>query len=97
MLNESVNGALLQLSHACNGGDIIEVDWSPSAESPAITVYEVRWSQPLEPRADCRDYEIGCRLLFSTEWIKTSAPTTEPTRADLTVLPTAARPRLVTD
>src|SRR5262245_55467312 len=71
MMNESVNGVLLQTSRSFNGGDIIEVDWPESAESLATTLYEVRWSQPLEARADCRGYEIGCRLLFSTEWIKT--------------------------
>ena len=94
MFNESVNGALLQTSRSFNCGDILEVDWPQSTESPATTLYEVRWSQPLEARADCRGYEIGCRLLFSTEWIKTftpSAPFVKPTRPGLTVFPAAAR------
>ena len=94
MFNESVNGALLQMSRSFNCGDILEVYWPQSTESRATTLYEVRWSQPLEARADCRGYEIGCRLLFSTEWIKTftpSAPFVKPTRPGLTVFPAAAR------
>jgi len=71
MLNESVNGALLQMSRPFNRGDTIEVRWPQSGKQPTTTLFQVRWSQRAESHDD---YVTGCRLLFSTEWINTFTP-----------------------
>jgi hypothetical protein len=82
MLNESVNGALLQTPRPFYAGDILEVYSRESGEKPITNVFEVRWSQPLKQEAESHNFVIGCHLLFSTEWIETftpSAPTAKPT------------------
>jgi hypothetical protein len=63
ILNESENGALLQVSRPFHSGDIIEVQWRQPGEQSTIEVLEVRWSQA----QDSSRYIIGCRLIFSTE------------------------------
>jgi hypothetical protein len=63
ILNESENGALLEVSRPFHAGDIIEVQWQQRGEHSTIRVLEVRWSQAKD---SCR-YIIGCRLIFSTE------------------------------
>lgn len=84
LLNESENGALFQIPHQLYAGDIIEVRYREPIEQPTTEVFEVRWAQPFEQSSEFHGYVIGCRLIFSTEWIKTftrPAPTSKPSKA----------------
>jgi hypothetical protein len=67
ILNKSENGALLQMCRPFHAGDTIEVQWRQPGEQSTTEVFEVRWSQQKRSSR----YMIGCRLIFSTEWIKT--------------------------
>ena len=67
ILNKSENGALLRMSRPFHAGDTIEVQWRQPGEQSTSEVFEVRWSQQKRSSR----YIIGCRLIFSTEWIKT--------------------------
>jgi hypothetical protein len=79
VLNQSENGALLKVrDHFCRG-DIIEVQWRDTSDKALINVFEVCWSDPLEEREQSRQYLIGVRLVFNSEWMKTSSPSTQTT------------------
>jgi len=67
ILNRSENGALLQISRPFHAGDTIEVQWRQPGEQSTTEVFEVRWSQQKRSSR----HIIGCRLIFSTEWIET--------------------------
>ena len=66
ILDKSENGVLLEVYRPFRAGDIIEVQWRQLGDQSTIRVLEVRWSQA----KDSSRYNIGCRLIFSTEWQK---------------------------
>jgi hypothetical protein len=78
VLNQSENGALLKVRHHFYRGDIIEVQWQQTINT-LIKVFEVCWSDPLEEGEQSSQYLIGVRLVFSTEWMKTSSPSRQTT------------------
>ena len=61
-LNESKNGLLLQTNGRFKRGDILEVLFPSSGNTPIIL--EVRWAAL--PGGAQKHYQVGCRRLFSS-------------------------------
>ena len=66
ILNESLSGALLQMPRPFYAGDIIEVHLRRRlGQKLETTLFDVRWSHPLEQRSESHGYVTGCRRLFT--------------------------------
>ena len=74
ILNECLNGVLLQMPQSFHAGDILEVNFKQPGEPPTTTLFEVRWSQPVELWSESHGYLIGCRRMFPAKGVKLVVP-----------------------